>query len=73
MAASRGPAMLNSDMRYVEYSSTPPLAAADSPVAQPRFSPGASAGMLCVLQQPDVACISETSDDTHCLEQALSA
>ena len=47
--ALRGPAMLNSDMRYAEFSSTPPLAAANSPIAQRRSLPDASsnpAGML---------------------------
>lgn len=59
--ASRGPAMLNSDMKYAEFSSTPPLAAADSPVAQPRPSPVASpapASMLSAL----VACLPISSE-----------
>lgn len=50
--AARGPAMLNSDMKYAEFSSTPPLAVTDSPVAQPRPSRVASpapAGMLSAL------------------------
>lgn len=35
-AAPRGPGMLNSDMGHADFSSIPPLAAANSPIAQPR-------------------------------------
>ena len=41
LIAARGPAMLGPDMNYAEFSSTPPLAAADTPIAVSRPPPAA--------------------------------
>ena len=46
VSSGRGPTMLNSDLRFVELSSAPPLATAEPPVAPAGALPPTQSGTL---------------------------